>query len=271
MSKRVTPMIHVPDVSETVNWYESIGFTVGPTYGNEGGGLSFAILSFGDTQVMFNQGGQTSSAHRREVDLYAYTENIDGLFDRLKDRVDVVEGPHDTFYGMRELIIRDINRFWITFGEETAFGQLMNGVRSHDIEAVHRAIGRGVKTEALTLALMTATHGEYKNEEIAKLLESSGAPEAPSFSDALLQSHAGHYQSATGMSVEIKVIDNQLVAEPAGQGAIPLMPIDEVTFRPVNFDGASVKFKSEAGVSVSFALSHGSETIVLNRVFEKAE
>ena len=36
---------------------------------------------------------------------------------RLKDRVDVVEAPHDTEYGMRELIIRDLNRFWITFGE----------------------------------------------------------------------------------------------------------------------------------------------------------
>jgi len=34
----------------------------------------------------------------------------------LKGRVDVVEGPHDTFYGMRELIIRDLNRFWITVG-----------------------------------------------------------------------------------------------------------------------------------------------------------
>ena len=26
-------------------------------------------------------------------------------------------GPHDTHYGMRELIIRDLNRFWITFGQ----------------------------------------------------------------------------------------------------------------------------------------------------------
>jgi hypothetical protein len=26
--------------------------------------------------------------------------------------VEIVEGPHDTFYGMR-----DCNRFWITFGQ----------------------------------------------------------------------------------------------------------------------------------------------------------
>jgi len=71
-SQKVVPMIHVPDVRATVDWYESIGFTVINTYGNDGEGLSFAILSFGSSEVMFNQGGQSSARHRREVDLYVY-------------------------------------------------------------------------------------------------------------------------------------------------------------------------------------------------------
>ena len=29
----------------------------------------------------------------------------------------MIHGPHDTHYGMREFIIRDPNRFWITFGK----------------------------------------------------------------------------------------------------------------------------------------------------------
>ena len=29
----------------------------------------------------------------------------------------IVEGLHDTFYGMREFIIRDVNRFWLTFAQ----------------------------------------------------------------------------------------------------------------------------------------------------------
>jgi len=41
----------------------------------------------------------------------------DDLSRRLKDRVLVVEGLYDAFYGMREFIIRDINGFWITFGQ----------------------------------------------------------------------------------------------------------------------------------------------------------
>jgi hypothetical protein len=46
--------------------------------------------------------------------------SVDQLYQRLKGQVEVVEAPHDTFYGMREFIIRDINRFWITFGQPIA-------------------------------------------------------------------------------------------------------------------------------------------------------
>ena len=119
MSEHVTPMIHVPDVRATVDWYQGIGFTVVDSYGNEtADGLSFAVMAFGKGHVMFNQGGETSPKRRREVDLYVNTDNVDALYAQLKDRVDVVELPNDRFYGMREFIIRDLNRFWITFGQE---------------------------------------------------------------------------------------------------------------------------------------------------------
>jgi catechol 2,3-dioxygenase-like lactoylglutathione lyase family enzyme len=121
-------MIHVPDVRATVDWYQAIGFTVVETYDNGRGGLSFAILSLGSSEVMFNQDGQPSTRSRREVDLYVYTEKVDDLYRRLEGRVEVVEGPHDTFYGMRELIIRDLNRFWITFGQTSATEAPMNAL-----------------------------------------------------------------------------------------------------------------------------------------------
>jgi Glyoxalase/Bleomycin resistance protein/Dioxygenase superfamily len=116
------PMIHVPDVRATATWYESIGFTVLETYDDGADGLSFAILSAGTTRVMFNQGGRPSAERRREVDLYVDVDEVDELFASLKDRVDVVKAPHDTHYGMRELIIRDLNRFWITFGKDLRAG-----------------------------------------------------------------------------------------------------------------------------------------------------
>lgn len=118
MRKKVVPMFHVPDVKRTVDWYRDIGFEVTATYGDNAGGLSFAMLSFGAGEVMFSSGGRTSTSHRREVDLYAYTDDVEALYDRIKDRVEIVEGPHNMFYGMREIIIRDVNGFWITFGQE---------------------------------------------------------------------------------------------------------------------------------------------------------
>jgi len=117
MTRNVTPMIHVPDVRATMEWYQSIGFTA-VRWNDEDGIIDWAMLTFGEGTVMFNIGGKPSTAERREVDLYVYVENVDGLYQELKDRVEVVETPHDTFYGMRELIIRDLNRFWVTFGQE---------------------------------------------------------------------------------------------------------------------------------------------------------
>ena len=116
MTRRVTPMLHVPDIDSTLRWYESIGFRV-VDVGKDGGETMWAMMGYGDGLVMLNVGGQTSAARRREVDLYVETDGVDALYASLKDRVDVVEPPHDTFYGMRELIIRDLNRFWVTFGE----------------------------------------------------------------------------------------------------------------------------------------------------------
>jgi len=120
MQKKIVPMFHVPDVRRTVEWYRDIGFDVTETYDNNAGGLSFAIVSFGAAEVMFSSGGSLSSRHRREVDLYAYVEDVDSFYGQIKDRIEIVEGPHNMFYGMREFIVRDLNGFWITFGQEVA-------------------------------------------------------------------------------------------------------------------------------------------------------
>ena len=118
MQKKVVPMFHVPDVRRTVDWYRDIGFDVTVTYDDHSGGLSFAMVSFGAGEVMFSSGGRLSSHPRREVDLYAYTADVDNLYDQIKGRVEIVEGPHNMFYGMREIIVRDLNGFWITFGQQ---------------------------------------------------------------------------------------------------------------------------------------------------------
>lgn len=116
MSQKIVPMIHVPNVAATVDWYVSIGFKV-VDIGELDGEAVWALLSYGNSEIMLNEGGKVSNEHRREVDLYAYVDNVDELCQKLKSKVEFVEDIHDTFYGMREFIIRDCNRFWITFGQ----------------------------------------------------------------------------------------------------------------------------------------------------------
>jgi catechol 2,3-dioxygenase-like lactoylglutathione lyase family enzyme len=101
MAEKVVPMIHVPDVAATVAWYRDIGFTVIVEYGD--GDEGFAMLRFGSGEVMFTSGGRPSTHNRREVDLYVYSDNVDELYDRLKDRVEVVEGWTTLFTGCASL------------------------------------------------------------------------------------------------------------------------------------------------------------------------
>jgi hypothetical protein len=61
MRKNVVPMLHVPDVRRTVDWYRDLGFDVTVTYGDNAGGLSCAMVSFGAGEVMFSSGGRLSS------------------------------------------------------------------------------------------------------------------------------------------------------------------------------------------------------------------
>lgn len=273
MAKRVVPMIHVPDVAATVDWYRDIaGFTVVETYGHEGPGFSFAVMAFGETRVMFNQGGHASTQRRREVDLYVYVEEVDQIYERLKGRVDVVEGPHDKFYGMRELIIRDPNRFWITFGQPTAYGMLMHAIRAGSLEGVSDALNWGtLKPEELTNALVSVTDEEKPNEEIVPHLKQAGAETPPQIKAEVLQAHVGKYNSDGGMEANIRLSDGHLIAEPGGQGCLRLIPIDESTFRPLIFSGVTVQFNVEVGKTVGFVLQDGTRTTRFKRVTEERQ
>jgi uncharacterized glyoxalase superfamily protein PhnB len=113
---RVTPMFHVPDVEATARWYEAIGFTI-RDLARDCDDVTWAALAFGESEIMLSIGGRASDAPRREVDLYLTVDDVEAAFRRVEGKAEIVEPLHDTFYGMREFIIRDCNRFWITFGQ----------------------------------------------------------------------------------------------------------------------------------------------------------
>jgi uncharacterized glyoxalase superfamily protein PhnB len=119
MPERIVPMIHVPDVNATAQWYASIGFEIS-NINREGddGEIDWALLRRGQSEIMLNVGGHPSSSSRREFDLYTYVDDVDSLRRELDGKTEIIEDLHDTFYGMREFIIRDCNGFWITFAQQ---------------------------------------------------------------------------------------------------------------------------------------------------------
>ena len=271
MTEKVTPMIHVPDVRATVDWYESIGFKVIDTYGDDGEGLSFGMLRFGTSDVMFNQGGQPSTERRREVDLYVYADDVDDIYQSLKDRVDVVEALHDTFYGMREFIIRDLNRFWITFGQTSVFAALMTGVREGNVETVRVALGRGgLKPATLRAAMAAASSGDntshnHERAEIREILKEAGAVPPPAVDAETLQSYVGKYKGEQGFEINVTFKDGKLFAALGGQQPLTLMADDQATFRPIALDDFGViTFNVQAGITTGCALKLGSHTTQLN-------
>jgi ankyrin repeat protein len=123
------PMITVPDIAATLDWYVSIGFTELARY-EDGGVVNFGMLSFGKAELMLNVGGNPG---RHDVSLWFYTDNIEPLYQLFKSRqlaaaraalagepddrsgIEFVEDLYDPFYGGRQFSIRDLNGYTLLF------------------------------------------------------------------------------------------------------------------------------------------------------------
>jgi len=85
MQQSVVPMLHVPDVRATVEWYETVAGFTRVRVNEEDGEMNWALLRYGNADVMLNAGGKASDAWRREVDLYVHSlESVDAVYARLK-------------------------------------------------------------------------------------------------------------------------------------------------------------------------------------------
>jgi uncharacterized glyoxalase superfamily protein PhnB len=127
--KKLVPMIHVPDVAATLDWYTSIGFQEIGRY-EDGSQVNWGMLSFGDAELMLalhDEPGQHG------VSLWFYTDMIEPLYRLLKARqieamqavlagapgphagIEFVEELNDPFYGGRQFGVRDPNGVTLYF------------------------------------------------------------------------------------------------------------------------------------------------------------
>ena len=216
---------------------------------------------------MFSSGGRVSAHHRRDADLYVYTEDVDGIHQHLKDRVEVVNGPHDMFYGMREVIIRDLNGFWITFGERAPGEILMEAVREGSVDGVRAALDRGrLSPERLSAALAAASAGGPGRADIVGMLMEASAVPPPAVPMDSLQLYAGDYENDQGLAVRIVLQDGTLVAQPVDRSITPLLPVDQTSFKSVLSPDSLITFLTDGGKTTGLSFVEGKTQTLLRRM-----
>ncbi len=145
---------------------------------------------------------------------------------------------------------------------------LMTGVRGGKVAYVEMALSKGgVKPEALTAALATAASDKDKTA-IVELLKKAGAQPPPEVDAATLQSYTGRYKPEQGGEIAITVKDGKLFAQPTGQGALAMMPIDKTSFRPLAFDGLIISFTVTGDKTSGFTLKQGQTSTAYKKLEE---
>lgn len=108
----------------TIAFYSLLGFDVVAQVPDEGD-LIWAMLTCGDVSIMFQTyhslGDELPSIHRNDggsLLFYIKMNGLRALYDKLINKVTMVQEIHKTFYGATEFSILDNNGYVLTFAED---------------------------------------------------------------------------------------------------------------------------------------------------------
>jgi len=120
----LSPNIFVNDMTETLDFYRSIGFQLIMTVPETGNDLVWAMMTNGEVTFMFQTfaslGEELPNISRQSggsLLFYINIKKIREFFELIKDKVTVLKGLETTFYGATEFSILDNNNYVLTFAE----------------------------------------------------------------------------------------------------------------------------------------------------------
>jgi len=121
---RAVPYFLVDDVFATAEFYRDVlGFRFDQFFGDP---PSFTIVERDDVRIMFRQlrparppvARPNRTVMDETFDAYIYVSDVDELAAELRvGKADIVEGPVDRIYDMREVLVRDCNGYVLAFGQ----------------------------------------------------------------------------------------------------------------------------------------------------------
>lgn len=114
------PMLETADLRETIKFYtEMLGFVCQDMFPDDVHPV-WASLQKDSVEIMFTVRNEHSTIEQPTMtgSLYFDPDDVDAIWEELKDKV-TVEYPIENFdYGMREFAIRDCNGYLLQFGQE---------------------------------------------------------------------------------------------------------------------------------------------------------
>lgn len=114
------PMLETDSVAQTIEYYTNIlGFKVNAILRGEADEPFWCNLEKDGTALMFNaRGAEPHFPHPMLTgSLYFNSDDINALWQELKDKTAVEYPIQDFFYEMREFAIRDPNGYLLQFGQ----------------------------------------------------------------------------------------------------------------------------------------------------------
>lgn len=118
MYKTITTNIMVRNVKETIKFYEEIlGFKKIVTVPEDGDVLNFAIVVKDSISIMFQEQNNLIEEYpslkidiiKPTFTLFITVEDVNKVYNELKDKVKIAKEIHKTFYGKDEFAIFDNN------------------------------------------------------------------------------------------------------------------------------------------------------------------
>jgi uncharacterized glyoxalase superfamily protein PhnB len=113
--KSLKPVLYVADIDAAIRFYEDVlGFECTHRIAGWASLLNYDVelmISLPNAHLPFEKPAFTGS-------FYFNPDDVDALWDKLKDKVTIVYPIEDFSYGMREFAIRDNNGYCLQFGSE---------------------------------------------------------------------------------------------------------------------------------------------------------
>ncbi len=126
MLKKITPNMMVEDVNKTVDFYRNILCCFELIVSDpKKGQFDWAMIACEDNELMFQSRKSLGKSIPGFKDIktggsmvaYIEMEDVEELYNRIKDKVTVIKDLHKTHYGSTEFIIKDCNGYVLVFAE----------------------------------------------------------------------------------------------------------------------------------------------------------